>query len=51
MTLIASVVNSIALGVALWLGLYIVRQVVRAHGGTISVLDNKPQGTVFVVEV
>jgi len=33
------------------LGLYIVRQVVRAHGGAISVLDNKPQGTVFVVEV
>lgn len=33
------------------LGLYIVRQVVRAHGGTISVLDNKPSGTVFVVEI
>lgn len=33
------------------LGLYIVRQVVRAHGGTISVLDNKPKGTVFVVEM
>jgi len=33
------------------LGLYIVRQVVRAHGGTISVLDNKPMGTVFVVEM
>lgn len=33
------------------LGLYIVKQVVQAHGGTISVVDNKPQGTVFVVEI
>jgi two-component system, OmpR family, phosphate regulon sensor histidine kinase PhoR len=33
------------------LGLYIVQQVVKAHGGTITVGDNKPQGTVFVVEI
>jgi two-component system phosphate regulon sensor histidine kinase PhoR len=33
------------------LGLYIVSQVVRAHHGFISVLDNKPCGTVFVVEI
>lgn len=29
------------------LGLYIVNQIVRAHGGTIEVLDNQPRGTVF----
>ncbi len=33
------------------LGLYIVQQVVKAHGGTIQVMDNLPQGTVFVVEI
>lgn len=33
------------------LGLYIVSQVVKAHGGAIQVTDNKPQGTVFVVEI
>lgn len=33
------------------LGLYIVQQVVKAHGGTISVENNTPKGTVFVVEI
>jgi signal transduction histidine kinase len=33
------------------LGLYIVNQVVKAHGGAIRVTDNKPQGTVFTVEI
>jgi signal transduction histidine kinase len=33
------------------LGLYIVNQVVKAHGGTIRVADNKPQGTVFIIEM
>lgn len=32
------------------LGLYIVKQVVSAHGGTIKVTDNQPKGTVFTVE-
>lgn len=31
------------------LGLYIVKQVVKAHGGTITVGDNTPQGTVFTI--
>lgn len=33
------------------LGLYIVNQVVKAHGGIIRVEDNKPQGTVFTIEI
>jgi two-component system phosphate regulon sensor histidine kinase PhoR len=33
------------------LGLYIVKQVVSAHGGTITVADNHPKGTVFSVEI
>jgi signal transduction histidine kinase len=33
------------------LGLYIVKQIVQAHGGTLTVTDNKPKGTVFVVEM
>lgn len=33
------------------LGLYIVNQVVKAHGGVIRVSDNKPQGTVFTIEM
>ncbi|MEO6039378.1 MAG: HAMP domain-containing sensor histidine kinase [Saprospiraceae bacterium] len=33
------------------LGLYIVRQVVKAHGGTIQVTDNQPKGTVFTLEI
>lgn len=33
------------------LGLYIVEQVVKAHHGTISVLDNKPRGTIFRIEL
>jgi len=31
------------------LGLYIVSQVLKAHGGSIQVSDNKPKGTVFTV--
>ena len=33
------------------LGLFIVDQIVRAHGGRISAADNKPKGTVFTVEI
>lgn len=33
------------------LGLYIVNQVVKAHGGQIRVSDNVPQGTVFTIEI
>lgn len=33
------------------LGLYIVSQVLKAHGGSIQVADNTPQGTVFTVEL
>ena len=33
------------------LGLYIVKQVVQAHGGTITVTDNAPKGTIFTVEL
>lgn len=33
------------------LGLYIVNQVVKAHGGSIRVTDNRPQGTVFSIEM
>ena len=33
------------------LGLYIVHQIVRAHGGRIAVKDNQPKGTVFVIEI
>ena len=33
------------------LGLYIVNQVVKAHGGSIRVLDNQPRGTVFLLEI
>jgi signal transduction histidine kinase len=31
------------------LGLYIVNQIVKAHDGTIQVLDNAPKGTVFKI--
>ena len=31
------------------LGLYIVDQIVKAHGGTIRVVDNKPSGSLFSV--
>ncbi len=33
------------------LGLYIVRQIVLAHNGTISVADNRPQGTIFTISL
>lgn len=32
---------------SLGLGLYLCRAIVEAHGGTIHVKDNKPQGAVF----
>lgn len=32
---------------SLGLGLYLCKAIVNAHGGTISVADNKPRGTVF----
>jgi signal transduction histidine kinase len=31
------------------LGLFIVKEVVRAHQGSIKVLDNQPQGTIFSI--
>ncbi len=33
------------------LGLYIVNQVLKAHDGKISIADNLPKGTVFIVEI
>lgn len=33
------------------LGLYIVQQIVKAHGGTIAISNNTPQGTVFTIEL
>ncbi len=33
------------------LGLYIVEQIVKAHEGTIIVLDNEPRGTIFRIEL
>ncbi len=33
------------------LGLYIVQQVVIAHGGTIQITDNQPKGTVVTLEI
>lgn len=33
------------------LGLYIVNQVLKAHDGSISVADNLPRGTIFIVEI
>jgi signal transduction histidine kinase len=33
------------------LGLYIVKQVVEAHDGNITVTDNRPSGTVFTIEI
>ena len=34
---------------SLGLGLYIVREIVRGHGGTVSVRSNEPEGTTFAV--
>lgn len=33
------------------LGLYIVKQVVLAHGGAIYLTDNQPKGTIFTIEL
>jgi len=33
------------------LGLYIVNQVLKAHGGSIQIADNSPMGTVFTIEL
>jgi signal transduction histidine kinase len=33
------------------LGLYIVKQVLKAHQGQVKLSDNQPQGTVFEVEL
>lgn len=33
------------------LGLSIVKRIVEAHGGTIAIEDNVPQGTIFVVKI
>lgn len=33
------------------LGLFIVQQVVKAHGGTIQIADNQPCGTVFTIDL
>lgn len=33
------------------LGLYIVNQVLKAHGGHVKISDNQPKGTVFTIEL
>jgi signal transduction histidine kinase len=33
------------------LGLYIVKQLVDLHGGTIQIADNQPRGTIFIIEL
>ena len=33
------------------LGLSIAREIVLAHGGTITVQNNEPQGSIFVVKI
>jgi signal transduction histidine kinase len=33
------------------LGLYIVKQVLKAHGGSVQIYDNLPKGTVFAIEI
>ena len=33
------------------LGLVIVQQIVSDHGGRMSIEDNAPSGTVFIVEI
>lgn len=33
------------------LGLYIVNQVLKAHGGSIQIADNLPKGTIFTIEI
>ncbi|MFT6358422.1 MAG: signal transduction histidine kinase [Saprospiraceae bacterium] len=33
------------------LGLYIVKEIIGAHGGTIKVVDNQPKGTEFVIRL
>jgi signal transduction histidine kinase len=33
------------------LGLFIVKEIVKAHGGTMEVLDNEPEGTVFKINL
>jgi signal transduction histidine kinase len=38
-------------GSSLGLGLFIVREVVRGHGGTVKVASSREQGTVFTVEL
>lgn len=33
------------------LGLYLVKQITEMHGGKVSILDNKPQGTIFILKI
>jgi signal transduction histidine kinase len=33
------------------LGLYLVKQITEMHGGKVSILDNKPQGTDFILKI
>jgi signal transduction histidine kinase len=33
------------------LGLYLVKQITEMHGGKVSILDNKPQGAVFILKI
>jgi signal transduction histidine kinase len=33
------------------LGLYIVKQIILAHGGTIKIVDNQPKGSIFAISL
>jgi signal transduction histidine kinase len=33
------------------LGLYLVKQITEMHGGKVSIIDNKPHGTVFILKI
>jgi K+-sensing histidine kinase KdpD len=47
---VVALIVTIVIGVHV-LGLYLVKQITEMHGGKVSILDNKPQGTVFILKI